>query len=85
MAAVLPWTVIRLGPLRAVLRARASHRGASARAHRPHAHPPDPDLAGPPRHLGRAARRRPTVPVPATSADVTRYVEAYSELLARLR
>jgi len=27
----------------------------------------------------------PTVPVPATLADVTRYVEAYSELLAALR
>ena len=27
----------------------------------------------------------PTVPVPATPADVTRYLEAYSELLARLR
>ena len=27
----------------------------------------------------------PTVPVPATHADVTRYVEAYSELLAALR
>ena len=27
----------------------------------------------------------PTVPVPATPADVTRYLEAYSELLTRLR
>jgi glutamate-1-semialdehyde 2,1-aminomutase len=27
----------------------------------------------------------PTVPVPAARADVTRYVEAYSELLAQLR
>ena len=27
----------------------------------------------------------PTVPVPATRADVTRYVNAYAELLAQLR
>ena len=27
----------------------------------------------------------PTVPVPATSGDVSRYVEAYGELLALLR
>jgi hypothetical protein len=27
----------------------------------------------------------PTVPVPAAPADVARYVEAYSELLAELR
>ena len=27
----------------------------------------------------------PTVPVPAAPADVTRYLEAYSELLAQLR
>jgi hypothetical protein len=27
----------------------------------------------------------PTVPIPATRADVTRYVDAYAELLAKLR
>jgi hypothetical protein len=27
----------------------------------------------------------PTVPVPAAAGDVTRYLEAYSELLAQLR
>ena len=27
----------------------------------------------------------PTVPVPATSADVARYLDAYAELLAELR
>ena len=42
----LPWTVIRFGPLRAVVRAGAAHRGAGVRAHRRQDDPPAADLAG---------------------------------------
>jgi glutamate-1-semialdehyde 2,1-aminomutase len=84
-SAGLPWTVIRLRPsLRSVVRAHAPHRSPSARAHRRPAHPPDTDLACQPGRMEGAARSGPTVPVPATPADVARYVEDYTELLAEL-
>jgi glutamate-1-semialdehyde 2,1-aminomutase len=85
-AAGLPWTVIRLGPRSGQWYGPAPRTGAQA-----HALTDD--------KLTRLIRiwlanrgiwdalpgAGPTVPVPATSADVTRYIEAYSELLAQLR
>ena len=64
-AAGLPWTVIRLGPRSVLWYGPVPSTGAaSACAHRQPAHPPDPDLARQPRHLGRTARRRPHRPGP---------------------
>ena len=85
-AAGLPWTVIRLGPRSGQWYGPAPRTGAQAHALT------DPLLT----RLIRIwlANRGiwdalpgagPTVPVPATPADVTRYLEAYSELLAELR
>ena len=85
-AAGLPWTVIRLGPRSGQWYGPEPRTGALA-----HALTDD--------KLTRLIRiwlanrgvwealpgAGPTVPVPATPADVTRYLEAYSELLARLR
>ena len=85
-AAGLPWTVIRLGPRSGPWYGPKPRTGAQA-----HALTDD--------KLTRLIRiwlanrgvwealpgAGPTVPVPATPADVTRYLEAYSELLARLR
>jgi len=85
-AAGLPWTVIRFGPRSGQWYGPVPRTGAQAHALT------DPLLT----RLIRIwlANRGiwdvlpgagPTVPVPATSADVTRYLEAYSELLAQLR
>jgi glutamate-1-semialdehyde 2,1-aminomutase len=53
--------------LRAVVRTDAPHRGPGTRARRRQAHPPDPDLARQPRHLGRTARRGPDCSGPCHS------------------
>jgi len=85
-AAGLPWTVIRFGPRSGQWYGPMPRTGAEAYALT------DGQLT----RLIRVwlANRGiwealpgagPTVPVPATSADVTRYVTAYSELLAELR
>jgi glutamate-1-semialdehyde 2,1-aminomutase len=85
-AAGLPWTVIRLGPRSGQWYGPVPRTGAQAHALT------DPLLT----RLIRIwlANRGiwdalpgagPTVPVPATPADVTRYLEAYSELLTQLR
>ena len=85
-AAGLPWTVIRFGPRSGQWYGPVPRTGAQAHALT------DPLLT----RLIRIwlANRGiwdalpgagPTVPVPAAPADVTRYLEAYSELLARLR
>ena len=85
-AAGLPWTVIRFGPRSGQWYGPMPRTGAEAYALT------DGQLT----RLIRVwlANRGiwealpgagPTVPVPATSADVTRYVNAYSELLAELR
>jgi glutamate-1-semialdehyde 2,1-aminomutase len=85
-AAGLPWTVIRLGPRSGQWYGPVPRTGAQAHALT------DPLLTRLIR-IWLANRGTwdalpgagPTVPVPATPADVTRYLEAYSELLARLR
>lgn len=85
-SAGLPWTVIRLGPRSGQWYGPVPRTGADAYAQT------DDELT----RLIRIwlANRGvwealpgagPTVPVPATSADVSRYVEAYSDLLTRLR
>jgi glutamate-1-semialdehyde 2,1-aminomutase len=85
-AAGLPWTVIRFGPRSGQWYGPMPRTGADAYALT------DGQLT----RLIRVwlANRGiwealpgagPTVPVPATSADVTRYVTAYSDLLAELR
>jgi glutamate-1-semialdehyde 2,1-aminomutase len=85
-AARLPWTVIRFGPRSGQWYGPMPRTGAEAYALT------DGQLT----RLIRVwlANRGiwealpgagPTVPVPATSADVTRYVTAYTELLAELR
>ena len=85
-SAGLPWTVIRLGPRSGQWYGPAPRTGAEAHART------DAELT----RLIRIwlANRGiwealpgagPTVPVPATRADVTRYVEAYAELLSALR
>ena len=85
-SAGLPWTVIRLGPRSGQWYGPIPRTGAQA-----HALTDD--------QLTRLIRiwlanrgvwealpgAGPTVPLPATPADVTRYVEGYSELLATLR
>jgi glutamate-1-semialdehyde 2,1-aminomutase len=82
----LPWTVIRLGPRSGQWYGPVPRTGAQAHALT------DPLLT----RLIRIwlANRGiwdalpgagPTVPVPATPADVTRYLQAYSELLTQLR
>jgi glutamate-1-semialdehyde 2,1-aminomutase len=84
-SAGLPWTVIRLGPRSGQWYGPAPRTGAEARALT------DDELT----RLIRIwlANRGiwealpgagPTVPVPTTSADVTRYIEAYAELLSAL-
>ena len=85
-SAGLPWTVIRLGPRSGQWYGPQPRTGAEAHALT------DPELT----RLIRIwlANRGiwealpgagPTVPVPATRADVQRYVNAYGELLAALR
>ena len=85
-SAGLPWTVIRLGPRSGQWYGPMPRTGAEAYALT------DSELT----RLIRIwlANRGvwealpgagPTVPVPATSADVSRYIEAYSDLLTRLR
>jgi glutamate-1-semialdehyde 2,1-aminomutase len=85
-SAGLPWTVIRFGPRSGQWYGPMPRTGAQA-----HALTDD--------QLTRLIRiwlanrgiwealpgAGPTVPVPATHADVTRYVNAYAELLAKLR
>jgi glutamate-1-semialdehyde 2,1-aminomutase len=85
-AAGLPWTVIRFGPRSGQWYGPVPHTGAQAHA-----------LTD--EQLTRLVRiwlanrgvwdalpgAGPTVPVPATRADITRYVDAYAELLAELR
>jgi glutamate-1-semialdehyde 2,1-aminomutase len=85
-SAGLPWTVIRLGPRTGQWYGPEPRTGAEAAAQTDH-------------ELTRLIRiwlanrgvwealpgAGPTVPVPATSGDVSRYVEAYSDLLTRLR
>jgi glutamate-1-semialdehyde 2,1-aminomutase len=85
-SAGLPWTVIRLGPRSGQWYGPMPRTGAGAYTLT------DGQLTRLVR-LWLANRgvwealpgAGPTVPVPATRADVTRYVEAYSELLAALR
>jgi glutamate-1-semialdehyde 2,1-aminomutase len=85
-SAGLPWTVIRLGPRTGQWYGPMPRTGAQAHALT------DNELT----RLIRAwlANRGiwealpgagPTTPVPATSADVARYIDAYGELLAQLR
>jgi glutamate-1-semialdehyde 2,1-aminomutase len=85
-SAGLPWTVIRLGPRSGQWYGPRPRTGAEAYALT------DPELT----RLVRIwlANRGiwealpgagPTVPVPASHADVARYVEAYTDLLATLR
>jgi len=85
-SAGLPWTVIRFGPRSGQWYGPAPRTGAEAYALT------DDQLTDLVR-LWLANRgiwealpgAGPTVPVPATRADVTRYVSAYAELLAELR
>jgi glutamate-1-semialdehyde 2,1-aminomutase len=84
-SAGLPWTVIRFGPRSGQWYGPMPRTGAEAHALTDH-------------ELTRLIRiwlanrgvwealpgAGPTVPVPASGADVTRYLEAYRELLARL-
>ena len=85
-SAGLPWTVIRFGPRSGQWYGPMPRTGADAYALT------DSELTGLVR-LWLANRgiwdalpgAGPTVPVPATAADVTRYVTAYAELLAELR
>jgi glutamate-1-semialdehyde 2,1-aminomutase len=82
----LPWTVIRFGPRSGQWYGPMPRTGAEAYALT------DSELTGLVR-LWLANRgiwdalpgAGPTVPVPATGADVARYVTAYAELLAELR
>jgi len=85
-AAGLPWTVIRFGPRSGQWYGPMPRTGAEAYALT------DGQLTRlirvwlANRGIWEAlAGAGPTVPVPATSADVARYVTAYSELLAELR
>jgi glutamate-1-semialdehyde 2,1-aminomutase len=85
-SAGLPWTAIRFGPRSGQWYGPMPRTGADAYALT------DSELTGLVR-LWLANRgiwdalpgAGPTVPVPATAADVTRYVTAYAELLAELR
>jgi glutamate-1-semialdehyde 2,1-aminomutase len=85
-AAGLPWTVIRLGPRSGQWYGPRPRTGAQA-------HGLTDDLLTRLIRIWLANRgvwealpgAGPTVPVPATPADVDRYVAAYGELLARLR
>ncbi len=82
----LPWTVIRLGPRSGQWYGPEPRTGADARAL-------NDDMLTRLIRIWLANRgiwealpgAGPTVPVPATSTDVSRYVEAYSDLLALLR
>jgi len=85
-AAGLPWTVIRLGP-------RSGHWYGPQPGTGAQAYGLTDDLLTRLIRIWLANRgvwealpgAGPTVPVPATPADVDRYVAAYGELLARLR
>ena len=85
-AAGLPWTVIRLGPRSGQWYGPMPRTGAQA-------HALTDDLLTRLIRIWLANRgvwdalpgAGPTVPVPATPGDVTRYLEAYSGLLAQLR
>src|SRR6266851_1879225 len=82
----LPWTVIRLGPRSGQWYGPEPRTGAEA-------HALNDDMLTRLIRIWLANRgiwealpgAGPTVPVPATSTDVSRYVEAYSDLLALLR
>jgi glutamate-1-semialdehyde 2,1-aminomutase len=84
-SAGLPWTVIRLGPRSGQWYGPMPRTGAQA-------HALTDDLLTRLMRVWLANRgvwealpgAGPTVPVPATSADVTRYLEAYAGLLDRL-
>ena len=84
-SAGLPWTVIRLGPRSGQWYGPMPRTGAQA-------HALTDSLLTRLMRVWLANRgvwealpgAGPTVPVPATAADVTRYVEAYAGLLARL-
>jgi glutamate-1-semialdehyde 2,1-aminomutase len=85
-AAGLPWTVIRLGPRSGQWYGPVPRTGAQA-------HALTDSLLTRLIRIWLANRgiwealpgAGPTVPVPAAPADVTRYLEAYSELLTQLR
>jgi glutamate-1-semialdehyde 2,1-aminomutase len=85
-SAGLPWTVIRLGPRSGQWYGPMPRTGAQA-------HALADDLLTRLVRIWLANRgvwealpgAGPTVPIPATPADVDRYVEAYGELLASLR
>jgi glutamate-1-semialdehyde 2,1-aminomutase len=85
-SAGLPWTVIRFGPRSGQWYGPAPRTGAEA-------HTLTDDQLTRLIRIWLANRgvwealpgAGPTVPVPATRADVARYLEAYSELLAKLR
>jgi glutamate-1-semialdehyde 2,1-aminomutase len=85
-AAGLPWTVIRLGPRSGQWYGPMPRTGAQA-------HALTDDLLTRLMRIWLANRgiwealpgAGPTVPVPATRADVARYLEAYHDLLAQLR
>jgi len=85
-AAGLPWTAIRLGPRSGQWYGPVPRTGAQAEAL-------TDDLLTRLMRLWLANRgvwdalpgAGPTVPVPATRADVDRYLQAYGELLAQLR
>ncbi|HEX9553861.1 MAG TPA: aminotransferase class III-fold pyridoxal phosphate-dependent enzyme, partial [Streptosporangiaceae bacterium] len=82
----LPWTVIRLGPRSGQWYGPEPRTGAEA-------HALNDDMLTRLIRIWLANRgiwealpgAGPTVPVPATSTDVSRYVEAYGDLLALLR
>jgi glutamate-1-semialdehyde 2,1-aminomutase len=84
-SAGLPWTVIRLGPRSGQWYGPMPRTGAQA-------HALTDDLLTRLMRVWLANRgvwealpgAGPTVPVPAARADVTRYLEAYAGLLARL-
>jgi glutamate-1-semialdehyde 2,1-aminomutase len=85
-SAGLPWTVIRFGPRSGQWYGHMPRTGAQA-------HALADDLVTRLIRIWLANRgvwealpgAGPTVPIPATPADVDRYVEAYAELLASLR
>jgi glutamate-1-semialdehyde 2,1-aminomutase len=85
-SAGLPWTVIRLGPRSGQWYGPMPRTGAQA-------HALTDDLLTRLMRVWLANRgvwealpgAGPTVPVPAARADVTRYLEAYADLLAQLR
>jgi glutamate-1-semialdehyde 2,1-aminomutase len=85
-AAGLPWTVIRFGPRSGQWFGPMPHTGAQAHALTDHMLTRLIRIWLANRGIWDAlAGAGPTIPIPATSAEVTRYVEAYGELLTQLR